>query len=62
MLAVGRSSAEAARAAGFADVASADGDAVDLARLAARRFAGSRLPLLYLAGEDRSGELGGCRV
>lgn len=57
VLAVGRSSAEAARAAGFADVTSADGDAEDLARLAARRFAGSPQPLLYLAGEDRSGEL-----
>src|SRR4030088_3031309 len=37
VLAVGRSSADAARAAGFADVTSADGDADDLARLAARR-------------------------
>ena len=57
VLAVGRSSADAALAAGFADVASADGDAGVLARLAARRFAGSALPLLYLAGEDRSGEM-----
>jgi uroporphyrinogen-III synthase len=57
VLAVGRASAEAARAAGFADVTSADGDADDLARLAAQRFAGARQPLLYLAGEDRSGEL-----
>jgi uroporphyrinogen-III synthase len=57
MLAVGRSSAEAARLAGFADVISADGDATDLARLAAARFAGAVLPLLYLAGEDRSAEM-----
>jgi uroporphyrinogen-III synthase len=57
VLAVGRSSAEAARATGFADVVSADGDAEDLARLARERFAGSPQPLLYLAGEDRSGEL-----
>jgi uroporphyrinogen-III synthase len=57
VLAVGRSSADAARAAGFADVTSADGDAEDLARLAARRFTGTRQPLLYLAGQDRSGEL-----
>ena len=57
VLAVGRSSADAARAAGFTDVASADGDAGDLGRLAAERFAGAALPLLYLAGEDRSGEL-----
>jgi uroporphyrinogen-III synthase len=56
VLAVGRSSAEAARVAGFADVKSADGDAGDLARLAVERFAGARSPLLYLAGEDRSGE------
>ena len=41
VLAVGRSSAEAARAAGFADVESADGDGGDLAQLAAQRFAGS---------------------
>ena len=59
VLAVGRSSADAARAAGFADVRSADGDARDLVRLAAARFAGSRLPLLYLAGEDRAGDLAG---
>jgi uroporphyrinogen-III synthase len=57
VLAVGGSSADAARDAGFADVDSADGDADDLARLAARRFAGASLPLLYLAGEERSGEL-----
>jgi uroporphyrinogen-III synthase len=56
VLAVGRSSAEAARAAGFADVISADGDADDLARLAAERFGAARGPLLYLAGEDRSAE------
>jgi uroporphyrinogen-III synthase len=57
VLAVGRSSADAARAAGFTDVTSADGDASDLAGLAAKRFAGEARPLLYLAGEDRSGEL-----
>jgi uroporphyrinogen-III synthase len=57
VLAVGRSSADAARDAGFADVLSADGDANDLAQLAAQRFAGASLPLLYLAGEARSGEL-----
>jgi uroporphyrinogen-III synthase len=56
-LAVGRGSADAARAMGFADVESADGDASDLARLAAARFAGTQLPLLYLAGEDRTRDL-----
>jgi len=58
LLVVGRASVEAARAVGFVDVTSADGDADDLARLAAQRFAGASHPLLYLAGEDRSGELG----
>ena len=57
VLTVGRSSADAARTAGFTDVTSADGDASDLARLAAQRFTGARQPLLYLAGEDRSAEL-----
>lgn len=60
--AVGRRSAEAARAAGFAEVASADGDVRDLVRLIAERGAGAKGPLLYLAGEDRAvdliGELG----
>jgi uroporphyrinogen-III synthase len=58
-LTVGQGSAEAARSAGFADVASADGDGRDLARLAAQRFAGSTVPLLYLAGEDRARDLAG---
>ena len=56
-LAVGRRTAEAARAAGFADVISADGSAGDFARLAARRF-GAAAPLLYLAGSDRARDLG----
>lgn len=59
VLAVGRASADVARAAGFADVTSADGDADDLVRLAAVRFAGARTPLLYPAGEDRSRDLAG---
>ncbi|HET7093440.1 MAG TPA: uroporphyrinogen-III synthase [Thermomicrobiales bacterium] len=58
-LAVGRSSAEAARAVGFSDVISADGDAAGLARIAAARFAGARSPLLYAAGEDRSADIAG---
>lgn len=57
VLGVGRSSAEAARQAGFADAASADGDGGDLVRLAAMRFAGNSLPLLYVAGEDRARDL-----
>ena len=59
VLAVGQTSADAARAAGFTDVTSADGDAVDLARLAATRFPQSRIPLLHVAGLDRSGDLAG---
>lgn len=59
VLAVGQGSAAAARDAGFADVVSADGNAGDLAQLAATRLAGARLPLLYLAGEDRARDLGG---
>jgi uroporphyrinogen-III synthase len=59
VLAVGQGSADAARDVGFADVVSAEGDAGDLAQLAATRMAGSRLPLLYLAGEDRARDLGG---
>ena len=58
VLSVGRASADAARQAGFADVASADGNADALAELAAARFSGSHLPLLYLAGERRARELG----
>lgn len=55
--AVGRRSAEAARAAGFAEVVSADGNADDLAHLVAARQPNH--PLLWLAGEDRAGDLAG---
>jgi len=54
---VGRHSAEAASAAGFADVTSADGDANELARLLTARFATRDRRLLYLAGEDRAADL-----
>jgi uroporphyrinogen-III synthase len=53
--AVGRRTAEAARAAGFADVRSADGDARDLIGLVGSANVSG--PLLYLAGEDRAGDL-----
>ncbi len=56
VLAVGRRTAEAARAAGFADVTSADGSAGDLARLVTGRFSAG-VPLLYLAGTDRARDL-----
>jgi uroporphyrinogen-III synthase len=56
---VGRRSAEAARAAGFSDVRSADGDQHALVRLVTATLAPPCAPLLYLAGEDRAGDLPG---
>jgi len=55
---VGRRSADAAKAAGFATVHSADGDAHDLIGIVVRELAGAAAPLLYLAGEERSVDLG----
>lgn len=55
--AVGNQTAEAARAAGFADVISAQGDGGDLARLVAKRIADKSRPLLYLAGDDRARDM-----
>lgn len=55
---VGARSAAAARAAEFADVASADGAMSDLVRLIVSRLPGVA-PLLYLAGEDQAGDLAG---
>jgi uroporphyrinogen-III synthase len=57
VFAVGDRSAEAARGTGFAEVSSASGDIKDLVRLVAARAVGAKAPLLYLAGEDRSGDL-----
>jgi uroporphyrinogen-III synthase len=57
LFAVGRRSADAARAAGFTDVNSADGDVRDLVRLIAERQAGATAPWLYLAGENRAVDL-----
>ena len=54
---VGRHTAEAARAAGFREVACADGDKDDLAALLRARWGERSAPLLYLAGEDRAGDL-----
>jgi uroporphyrinogen-III synthase len=54
---VGRHTADAAQAAGFGDVTSADGDKADLTRLLGAQRPDNSRPLLYLAGEDRSGEL-----
>ena len=58
VLAVGRHSAEAMRAAGFSDVSSADGDVIALADLVATRTKPGAA-LLYLAGAERSGDLAG---
>jgi uroporphyrinogen-III synthase len=54
---VGRHTAEAARAAGFRSVHSADGDKDDLADFLRARMGEHRGPLLYLAGEERAGDL-----
>lgn len=55
---VGERSAQAMRTAGFTDVISAGGNVNDLARLVAARMK-PMAPLLYLAGEERSGDLAG---
>jgi uroporphyrinogen-III synthase len=59
VFAVGGKTARAAREAGLADVRSADGDVEALAGLIAATLAGSTDPVLYLAGEDRAGDLDG---
>ncbi|HUD53168.1 uroporphyrinogen-III synthase [Parvibaculum sp.] len=59
VLAVGEASAEAARAAGFADVASAGGDVEALIELALRRLAPGGGPLLHVAGSVTAGDLKG---
>jgi uroporphyrinogen-III synthase len=55
--AVGARTAAAARALGFADVHSAEGDVAALARLIASEVSQRDEPLLYLAGEDRAADL-----
>jgi uroporphyrinogen-III synthase len=54
---VGRQTARAARAAGFHRIRSADGDRDDLVGLLRAECAGAPGTLLYLAGEDRAGDL-----
>jgi uroporphyrinogen-III synthase len=56
VLTVGRRTADAARTAGFADIASANGNEQALAHLIGTRLARGN-KLLYLAGEDRAGDL-----
>jgi uroporphyrinogen-III synthase len=57
LYAVGQRSADAARAVGFTDVATAGGDLRDLLRTIAAHRPDRQAPLLYLAGEDRAGDL-----
>jgi uroporphyrinogen-III synthase len=57
VVAVGPRTAEAALTAGFSDVRCANGDKEDLAKLLSTRFGLNDAPLLYLAGENRAGEL-----
>lgn len=57
LYAVGRRSADAARAVGFANVTTAGGDLHDLLRIVSAHRPDDKAPLLYLAGEDRSGDL-----
>jgi uroporphyrinogen-III synthase len=58
LFAVGARTAAAARAAGFHDVIAAGGNVQELARCLRAERSG-RDPLLYLAGQDRSGDLAG---
>ena len=55
---VGERSAKAMRDCGFTNVASAGGNVIDLANLVAGRLTPAAR-LLYLAGEERSGDLAG---
>jgi uroporphyrinogen-III synthase len=57
VLAVGKHTADSARAAGFREIRSADGDNRDLLRLLKNEPASGCGPYLYLAGEERSVDL-----
>ncbi len=59
VFAVGDATARAARAAGFAEVASASGDVDDLARLVIRRLRPAAGKLVHVAGSDVAGDLAG---
>jgi uroporphyrinogen-III synthase len=56
-LTVGRHTAQAARDVGFVEIHSAEGDKTDLVDLLVARYPRERGALLYLAGEDRAGDL-----
>lgn len=57
LYAVGKRSADAARQVGFIDIITAGGDLRDLLRIVSARRPDAKAPVLYLAGEDRSGDL-----
>jgi uroporphyrinogen-III synthase len=57
VFAVGKRSADAAHQVGFTDITTAGGDVRDLVRTIVEHHADAKGPLLYLAGEDRSGDL-----
>ncbi|MGE0742189.1 MAG: uroporphyrinogen-III synthase [Hyphomonadaceae bacterium] len=59
VLAVGDATAEAARAAGFANVRSADGDVAALAALANATLEPSKGKLIHIAGAHLAGDLAG---
>lgn len=59
VLTVGDATARAARAAGFADVRSADGDAAALAALAARTLDPAAGKLIHIRGEHVAGDVAG---
>lgn len=59
VLAVGDASADAARAAGFAQVHSAHGDGATLAQLCRQVLAPGAGPLLHLSGQDVAGDIAG---
>ncbi|HWD59021.1 MAG TPA: uroporphyrinogen-III synthase [Stellaceae bacterium] len=59
LLAVGDATARAARAAGFADIASAGGDVDDLARLARERLHPAAGRLVHVTGSEVAGDLAG---
>jgi uroporphyrinogen-III synthase len=57
LFAVGQRSAEAAQDVGFTNVTSAGGNVHDLVRMLSAQRPDAKVPLLYLAGEDRSADL-----
>jgi uroporphyrinogen-III synthase len=59
VFAVGGATADAAHEAGFRQIETAGGDAVDLVRIIAAQPLGQSAPLLYLAGENRAADVVG---